>query len=247
MNKLYMKRKTIKKKVIGRGQCSSTICKKKNQQTINEVQHIDNTESRILLIYNDGYEKLKVYILPNSDDEKMEIKIAEILSEEKDAYIFATPYSSKKEVLKVLQNTLTYTIKERKEIEKKHFKNITAKRFYELELHKKIKKNDYQRHRRNSKYLPILIEYLKNNKIEIQDVSKLESIFDYAITDGYYDKKKITDDLPKAYETSVPTESSTIQATNIRRATNFDVLVADDSNIIYLSGGKRRKTRRKYI
>ena len=245
MNQLYMKRKTIKRKIIGRGQCGSTMCKKESKQTINEVRDIDNAESIILLVYNDGYENLKVYILPNSDNEIMNIKIAEILSEEKDAYIFATAYNSKKEVLKILQKKLKYALKEREEIEKKHFKNITAKRFYELELHKKIKKNDYQRHRKNSKYLPILIEYLKDEKIDIQNISKLESIFDY-VSDGYYEKKPRKANLPIAYQASVPTSPLTIQASNVRRATNFDILVADDDPIIYLPRGGKRRTRRKY-
>ena len=245
MNKLYMKRKTIKRKIIGRGQCGSTMCKKKSQQTISEVQDIDNKDSIILLIYNDGYENLKVYMLPNSDHDDMQIKIAEILSEEKDAYVFAISYRSKKKVLEIMQKKLKYALNQREKIEKKHFKNITAKRFYELELHKKIKKNDYQKHRKDSKYLPILIEYLKNDKIENQNISKLESVFDFA-SDGYYDKKSIKGNLPIAYQASVPTEPSTIQASNVRRATNFDLLTADDDPIIYLPRGGKRITRRKY-
>lgn len=240
-----MKRKTIKRKIIGRGQCGSTMCKKKSQQTISEVQIIDNTELIILLTYKNGYNNLKVYILPNSDDEEIQIKIAEILSEEKDSYIFATSYKSKKEVLEIMQKKLKYALNQRAQINKKHFKNITAKRFYQLELHKKIKKNDYQRHRKDSKYLPILIEYLKNNKIDIQNISKLESIFDY-VRDGYYDKKSIKTDLPIAYEASVPTTPSIIQANNVRTATDFDILIAEDDPIRYLPRGGKKRTRRKY-
>ena len=54
---------------------------------------------------------------------------------------------------------------------------------------------------------------------DIQNISKLESIFDYA-SDGYYEKKPRKANLPIAYQASVPTSPLTIGLPNIVRATS---------------------------
>ena len=80
---------------------------------------LDKSSNWTLIGWKDSYENLKVYMLPNSDHDDMQIKIAEILSEEKDAYVFAISYRSKKKVLEIMQKKLKYALNQREKIEKK--------------------------------------------------------------------------------------------------------------------------------
>ena len=230
-------KKSRKKQIKGSGKCFSKTCN--NEDRITTVESLNDTESLILITFKIGDDKLNGYILPISDGEKIRSMIDRILENDKKVYILATNFDSKEKMLESIQNNQKKALEKRRKIENQYlFSNdITMKRFYELKLHKEISDDDYQKHRIDTLFLPILIQHLNNDNITIKNVANLESRLNYA-SEGYYDKKTPNDNLPEAYETSVPTVLPQVEARGVRLTTIYDDMIASHL------GGKTKKKRK---
>ena len=230
-----------KKKIKGSGKCFSKMCN--NEDTINRAESLNDTESLILITYKIGDEKLKGYILPNSDDEIKRMK-DRILENNKKVYILVTSYSSNEEMLKSMKNDLENALKKRDEIQKQYLNEITIKDFYDSGLHKIISDDDYQKHRIDTLFLPTLIEHLSNNNITIQNVAHLESESDI-VSEGRYDKERLDNKLPEAYPTSVSTVARPVKASSVRRTPRY--ITSDTPGVRTLPRGGKTKKKRKSI
>ena len=232
-------KKSRKKQIKGSGKCFSKTCN--NEDRITGAESLNDTESLILISFKIGDDKLNGYILPSSDGEKIRSMVDRILENDEKVYILATNFDSKEKMLESIQNNQKKALEKRREIENQYsFSNdITMQTFYRLKLHKQISDDDYQKHRIDTLFLPILIQHLNNDNITIQNVANLESQLNYT-SEGYYDKKKPNDNLPKAYATSVPTERPRLQAIGERRPTIYDDMVASRVPM----GGKTNKKRK---